>query len=532
MHDMAEPTANINIANPSEVARETLRRLAMRRIAPTPDNYQALYEEIAGGGRTPVSAGTPANAAGAASALAGLVMDLNLHHPELSTPVDLLDQAVRKNDWGLCRKQLGLIVRQFKQGDSGPARTGDHLALLRELLAKTLEFGVVVQLAHTPALAERAQNLAAQVREANSANTLRDAANGLKSLWIDIDLNASQAYDQQETLKRILLLLVENIGELLDDDTWLRGQLDMVQDVIAGPLKLKGLQEAERRLKDVIYKQSMVKHGLREATSTLKATMTAFVNRMGDIVTASDDYQEKLVNHVERISQTEDVLELNRILESLLEETRAAQSTTRAAHDELVADRDAALAAEGRIQQLEKQIAEMSSLIREDPLTHSLNRRGLDDEFARETARAERFKTSFSVAVLDIDDFKKLNDERGHQAGDDALVHLVGVAKDALRITDHVARLGGEEFLVMLPNTPRDEAVRIITRLQRSLTKKFFLDKNEHVLITFSAGVAERASGESQDDLIARADAAMYEAKRAGKNRVHASPSPAGSTAE
>ncbi len=526
---MAEPTANINIANPSEVARETLRRLAMRRIAPTPDNYQALYEEIAGGGK-PAPAAAPAGAS-PAGVLAGLVMDLNLHHPELASPVEVLDQAVRKNDWTLCRKQLGLITRQLKQGDSGASRTGD-LALLRELLAKTLEFGVVVQLSHNPTMAERAQKLAALVREASSANALRDAANGLKSLWIDIDLNASQSLDQQETLKRILLLLVENIGELLDDDTWLRGQLDMVQDVIAGPLKLKGLQEAERRLKDVIYKQSMVKHGLREATSTLKATMTAFVNRMGDIVTASDEYQDKLVSHVERISQTEDVLELNRILESLLEETRAAQSTTRAARDELVADRDAALAAETRIQQLEKQIAEMSALVREDPLTHSLNRRGLDDEFARETARAERFQTSFSVAVLDIDNFKKLNDERGHQAGDDALVHLVSVAKDALRITDHVARLGGEEFLIMLPNTGLDGAIKIITRLQRNLTKKYFLDKNEHVLITFSAGVAERMSGESQDDLIARADAAMYEAKRAGKNRVHAASLPPGLASE
>lgn len=513
---MADPTVNINTANPSEVARETLRRLALRRIAPTPDNYQTLYEEIVGGS---VPAGA-VSGAGAAGVLSGLVMDLNLHHPELAAPVDLLDQAVRRNDWAQCRKQLGQITRQLRQGDSGPVRTGDHLVLLREMLAKTLEFGVVVQLAHSPSLADRAQKLAVLVREANSASAFRDAASGLKSLWIDIDLNASQTHDQQETLKRILLLLVENIGELLDDDTWLRGQLDMVQDVIAGPIKIKGLQEAERRLKDVIYKQSMVKHGLREATATLKATMTAFVNRMGDVVAVSDEYQQKLVTHVERISQTEDVLELNRILETLLEETRAAQTGTRAAHSELIAERDAALAAENRIHQLETQIAAMSALVREDPLTHSLNRRGLDDEFARETARAERYKTAFSIAVIDIDNFKKLNDERGHQVGDEALVHLVQVAREALRITDHVARLGGEEFLIMLPNTPLDGAVKIITRLQRGLTKKFFLDKNEHVLITFSAGVAERRANESREETIGRADSAMYTAKRSGKNRV------------
>ncbi|MDO9220722.1 MAG: GGDEF domain-containing protein, partial [Thiobacillus sp.] len=125
---------------------------------------------------------------------------------------------------------------------------------------------------------------------------------------------------------------------------------------------------------------------------------------------------------------------------------------------------------------------------------------------------------------IDIDNFKALNDTRGHQTGDDALVHLVAVAKEELRLTDHIARMGGEEFLVMLPNTLLEGATNIITRLQRSLTKKFFLDKNEQVLITFSAGVALRAKGESQEASIARADAAMYIAKQTGKNRVCTAP--------
>ena len=102
----------------------------------------------------------------------------------------------------------------------------------------------------------------------------------------------------------------------------------------------------------------------------------------------------------------------------------------------------------------------MSALVREDPMTRSLNRRGLDDEFAREASRADRYNTPFSIAVLDVDNFKALNDKRGHQTGDDALIHLVKVAKEELRLTDHIARMGGEEFLVILPNTPLDEAAQ------------------------------------------------------------------------
>ncbi|MBI3432848.1 MAG: diguanylate cyclase [Hydrogenophilales bacterium] len=516
---MAEPTVNINLDNPTEVARETLRRLAMRRIAPTPDNYQTLYEEIVG---VPSAPTADLNLPSAVTALSGLVMDLNRQYPELAAPVEALNQAIRKGDWALCRRQLGQITLLLKQqGESGG---GENLALLRDLLAKTLEFGVVTQLSHSPRLAEKAQELADAVRDADGAASLRNAASGLKSLWVGIEMQAPDVQQQQEMLKRILLLLVENIGELLDDDTWLRGQLDLVQKVITGPLRIQSLQEAEKRLKDVIFKQSMVKHGLREATATLKATMTTFVSRMSDAVAANDEYQGKITSHIERISNTEDVLELNRILETLLDETRAAQSDTRRAHEQLILERDTALQAEDRIKQLEAELAQMSALVREDPMTRSLNRRGLDDEFAREASRADRYNTPFSIAVLDVDNFKTLNDTRGHQTGDEALIHLVKVAKEELRLTDHIARLGGEEFIVILPNTPLDEAARIITRLQRSLTKKYFLDNNERVLITFSAGVAERTPGESQEASIARADSAMYEAKQRGKNRVCLAP--------
>lgn len=522
---MAEPTAKINLSNPTEVARETLRRLAMRRISPTPDNYQTLYEEIVGAPAAPV------NKASAETALAGLVSDLQEHHPALSAQAASLSKAIGKGDWRQCGWQLSEIAMQLKPHpvrppmvDSVERTQNENLAQLRELLAKTLEFGVVSQLSHNPVLMEKARQLAVAVREAGNAVTLRNAASGLKSLWIAIELQATDAHDQQETLKRILLLLVENIGELLDDDTWLRGQLDMVQQVIAGPIKIQSLQEAEKRLKEVIYKQGMVKHGLREATATLKATMTTFISRMSDAVAANDEYQGKIASHIERISNTEDVVELNRILEGLLEETRAAQTDSMRAHEQLIQERDAALQAEGRIKELETELEQMSALVREDPLTRSLNRRGLDDEFAREASRADRYSTPFCIAVLDIDNFKALNDKRGHKTGDEALIHLVTVAREELRLTDHIARMGGEEFLIILPNTPLDEAAQIVTRLQRSLTKKYFLDNNEKVLITFSAGVAERAAGEPQEAAIGRADSAMYEAKRSGKNRVCLAP--------
>jgi diguanylate cyclase len=162
----------------------------------------------------------------------------------------------------------------------------------------------------------------------------------------------------------------------------------------------------------------------------------------------------------------------------------------------------------------------MSEQVYEDQLTAALNRRGLDDMLERAFARAERRNLPLCVAMLDIDDFKRLNDTHGHSAGDGALVHLVQVVKDTLRAMDVIGRFGGEEFLVVLPDTGLEDAARVVTRLQRELTKRIFMYDQERILITFSAGVALRKPGEEQAALIKRADDAAYTAKRAGKNRV------------
>jgi diguanylate cyclase len=140
--------------------------------------------------------------------------------------------------------------------------------------------------------------------------------------------------------------------------------------------------------------------------------------------------------------------------------------------------------------------------------------------FDTERARLERSGAVLSIGLLDIDNFKRLNDTLGHGVGDEALKALASVVSKALRPTDQVARYGGEEFVVLLPDTPVDEASQILTRLQRSLTGGLFMHEQKQVFVTFSAGVSTYRAGERIEDTLERADQALYEAKRTGKNRT------------
>ena len=176
------------------------------------------------------------------------------------------------------------------------------------------------------------------------------------------------------------------------------------------------------------------------------------------------------------------------------------------------------LAAEMRIAELEKALAEASAVACIDPLTGALNRRGFDQACQRESSRARRSGTRLALAHIDLDDFKQLNDTLGHQAGDRVLVQLVELSQRSLRPSDVLCRFGGEEFVLMLPVNAIEEAAAAVSRLLCEFSAQCVAGAGR--AMTFSAGVVVQGVDESLVEAIERADAATYAAKRAGKNRV------------
>jgi len=544
-------------ANPSEVARETLSVLASRKLAPTPENYTNIFQEISGvsADATPKATIAEAEAPQAELPWSNLIQDMlrQLETPHKGITITrkkdgletVLTRFASKPD-DLYEKIQGLLrswssaptaVLDADSLEPSPAavatkskasstvkqagkddKTASHQELvsqLRELLAQSLENALTTQ----PELSEEVKALAEQVRITENSQ-IYELTSKLRHFWIKLELRGGDKTKIQEGLARLLRLLVENVGELVADDQWLHGQISTLQEIIANPIDKRVIADAERNLRDAIIKQGTLQKSLSDAKSTLKGLMTTFIDRLGDLSETTGQYHTKIEGYGQKIGGASNLADLGHILEDIMHDTRVIQDSALRSHEDLISARQQADDAESRIRHLEQELEQVSDLIHQDQLTGVLNRRGMDDTFARELHKADRSKSPMCVALLDIDNFKKLNDTLGHQAGDHALIHLATVIKDCLRPADTVARYGGEEFVLILPDTPLQDGIDAVERLQRELTKKFFLNNNERVLVTFSAGVALRNSDEDQEDLVGRADKAMYIAKQTGKNRV------------
>ena len=164
---------------------------------------------------------------------------------------------------------------------------------------------------------------------------------------------------------------------------------------------------------------------------------------------------------------------------------------------------------------------ELRTLATTDPLTSLLNRRHISYLAEREIQRNDRTKQGISVLVIDIDHFKRINDEYGHKVGDEVLINTAKILHSEVRKQDLIARWGGEEFLVVLPDSGADDAVQSAERIRKAFYAFDWKSVVEtEVAISISAGVSEFSFNESLDSAIARADRALYKGKSLGRNKV------------
>ena len=517
---------------PFEIARETLKQLTARKLPPTPLNYQRLYNEIAE---------LPNESAFPADRLRDIAAALPTKTPGQQKQRGLLESAINQLSWEGVKNSLmayGGFSPPAPAPSPAPALLADTPKPVRnatapavpEITTPALTADFFVQVARMieyaqPALGNDDTRFLEQTQALIKALRQPDAdALAVKQLLANYGHRLSfAAEDQAEiklTLLKLLHLIIENISHLSLDDAWLKGQVDALMTVCVPPLTLRRLDDVEQRLKDVIFKQTEAKTRAVEAQNDMRQMLAAFIERLGSMTESTSGFHTQMEASARLIEQAKSITEIAPVLKEVVGATRSMARDSQTARESLQGMKKKVEATEAELTKLHQELDRVSAQARHDSLTGALNRQGLDEALNREVAQFRRMDTSLCMAMLDIDNFKKLNDTLGHATGDVALTHLAAVAREVMRPQDTLARYGGEEFVLLLPDTPLDKGIEAMTRLQRELTKRFFMAGTEKVLITFSAGVAQMLSGETGAEAIKRADQAMYLAKRTGKNRV------------
>ena len=531
------------------VAKGALRRLVQAQLEPTPENYARAYAEESG---LPPASASEGRAQGAAWAAlieriatqvqgsspqwtlarrkASLQRVLDGSRADATRLLQRLQSllAVWESDKGQGPEGPGLdtlpVVAGDKYAGDDPAGTdcGQFWTPLLAALTVTVRAGLPEQDPRARELAERLARLADGVSR-DGANPLQVKA--IAEVCDRIQRLFSHRHHLVDQLAELCRELGSGLAELSEDESWARGQCDGLQLRLSDGLSVHGLRAARELLAETRQHQKRIRGERNSARDALKELIQRMISEVDELGEHTGRFQNAVGHHAGAVARADSLDSLTDVVKAMLVDSGTVNEAVTDSRQRLNEGQTRASELEDRVRSLEGELSHLSDEVLTDALTQVANRRGLAQAFATECARSLRDgdvgqDTGLALALIDIDNFKRLNDSLGHAAGDVALSTLAQAVRARLRPVDHLARFGGEEFVVLLPKTALAEAQQALSRLQRALTASLFMHEGQDVFVTFSAGVTLWRAGESLESTIERADDALYEAKRAGKNRT------------
>ncbi len=261
---------------------------------------------------------------------------------------------------------------------------------------------------------------------------------------------------------------------------------------------------------------------IKRAGEQIQETIREVNQAVTDVQTRTQSYSKNLGSVVQKVQSTDDPHMIRSVLATLVKDTTAMLETSGRLHEEL--DKSARV-----IHELQRDLEIVKREAMTDGLTGLSNRKAFDQQMKRAIADARSTGHAFTLLMIDIDHFKSFNDNYGHQIGDQVL-RLVGrTLVDGIKGRDFAARYGGEEFSIILPESNILAGMAVGNALRKAIAMKEIMNRSTGEKlgrVTMSVGVAEFVASESADELIERADSALYTAKHNGRNQVAAAPAP------
>lgn len=467
----------------AELARQAMRLMAARRLPPTPENYRLAWREVGGAQDEGGSTG-PAPAAGVAAGRGEPDFDDDWAG-RITRLVAALDSTVP--GWTPARKRDGL--GRVLAGSQDPATLAERMDRL--VRAWSRPWGELTEL--VPPAGE------AHARPAPSAG----ADPGLG-----------------DELATLALQICESLAGIARTQQWSQALVDTVRSALTRPLRADAVSAATRMLRHVYAEQSDLADSRQASAEALDRALVQWQGWIADLDRSTQRFATQVDSHAKRVGECTRVEDARRIVEALVQEAGSMRGEISASRERFQRACRRAESLRERVARLEARLADASRQMLVDDLTGVFNRRGLERQFARLERECRLRERPLALALIDIDDFKCLNDELGHQAGDRALRHLCVELREGMGGDGALARYGGEEFVLLMTGGSMDVAANRVAELQARLVAAPLVVGAESRILRFSAGVTLRTPDDTLESMLERVDEALYRAKRAGKNCI------------
>lgn len=528
------------------LAKAALRRLAQSQTEPTPENYARAYAEESGATAPKAreaAASADDKAAGQSwSALAERLVR-NLERGGRQWSAARRKESLKRvfdgsrNDAPRLLQRLQSLMTAWETDQPGdPAQTGvddppqeaaphgDGNPGAWPALVAALHGAVGAAL--PPAVAHAAQ-LAAELGRLADAVASEGATPAHAAAIAAVCAQAQRLFAHRhrlvDELGALCRELTSGLTELAEDDSWAHGQCEVMRATLDDDqgLSVRGVRAAAVLLAEARSHQQRLRGQRQAARDALRQLLHDMLLEVGELGDHAGRFQLATAQHALAIEQADTLEGLAEVVKALLLDTRTVQSAVGQSQQRLQADRERATELEGKVRELEGELRRLSEEVSTDALTQVANRRGLTQAFEAESARCLREQAQggagLAVGLIDIDNFKKLNDSLGHAIGDVALKTLAASVRERLRPVDHLARFGGEEFVVLMRCAGAEAAQLAFERLRRNVEQFNFPQVGR---ITVSVGFTGLRAGDTPSAAFERADRAVYHAKTHGRNQV------------
>ena len=556
---------------PAALAKGALRRLATARLEPTPANFARAYAEEAGQPEEfkPSQDHSAEEAAALAQGWAGLIgkltrgLERGSKQWTAARKKDSLQRVLdgSRSDALRLQQRLRQLVAAWDEGtDQTAAMEADanaqpppgvspaamplvavavpvpeaaatatvkatvmanvvasHHPQIHASLSQALQTGLQYE---EPRATELANELAALADRIAAEGANEILARQVAGVCARVERLFAHRHHLVDELMLLCRSLTAGLTDLAEDGSWAQGQSQALSARLDDASGARAVHAARELLEHTRGQQKQLLVERDQARDAMKAMIQSMLSELGELGSTTGRFNDSVVRYADVIERADTLEGLAGVVREMVDETRAVHEVVAGARERLVQEHSRASELEGRVRELESELRRLAEEVSTDVLTQVANRRGMAIAFEAERARVERGGQPLAIGLIDIDNFKRLNDSLGHAAGDVALKSLATRVKEWLRPVDHVARFGGEEFVVLLPETPVEEGQQALTRLQRQLSASLFMHEGREVFVTFSAGVTSYRPGETVEAALERADEALYEAKRTGKNRT------------